>query len=914
MKWIKNSLAAPVFPGNEWKTNHARLIGISLLVQIVLASLIFLSNLLGGQMHLRVLFIDGLFFAAGVFLFVWLRLGKVELVGISGIALNLALLTVGLVSLGTIRDPSAAVYIPVIIMAGYLFGLPGAIVTTVVSSVAVIGVGVAETWGLLGPADYTVTATQWLVYSFIFAFSGYLVLTSIDSTQNALRRADNELGERLVAEDALRFSERKFRSIIEQSLDGILMIDGSGRITIWNRAMYELMGKKADDMVGQLVWDVDLPLLPAGQVAAADYQQLLQKISMFGEAGQRAIAKTIVQEEVTLANGVKKHIEYSVFSIEVHDQFWIGCTLRDITDRARLEARVSESEKRWQFALEGLGEGVWDYDYVNNRVYLSPQWAAMLGYDQTELGQDGGVFMHLVHPDDYERIEAENQLISNGKLPEFEREVRLRCKNGIYRWILTRGKIMEWTADGRPARGIGRHRDITEEKQIQAELRNREQNLLAMQERERLAREIHDGLGQALGYLTVQAQATVVQIQKQQYEVAQANLQRMAQLANETLNDLRNYILDLRLPAAQPVSFQQTLETLLDKFTEECGILTRLSYPVDMPGQVFAPAVEEQVLRIAKEALVNIRKHAEAHYIQVIVSATPETVQLIIADDGRGFSTATLLADASATYHFGLSIMRERAEQIGGRIEVRTAQGKGTQVILFVPNLMVEKGGCNENVGLEDLRVLLVDDHPLFLEGLHNLLSARGVTVVGTAENGLQALDQARALHPSAIVMDVQMPEMNGVQATKLIKTELPEIKIVMLTVSESEDDLYEALRNGASGYLLKSLEANEFCQYLLDVVNGESPLPPNLASRLVAEFGVPDIRIPTRRTDRQLSPQQWQILNLVAEGLIYKQVAQRLSLSEKTIKYHMGQIIEHLHLETREQAIAYVRRVNQAR
>ncbi len=108
------------------------------------------------------------------------------------------------------------------------------------------------------------------------------------------------------------------------------------------------------------------------------------------------------------------------------------------------------------------------------------------------------------------------------------------------------------------------------------------------------------------------------------------------------------------------------------------------------------------------------------------------------------------------------------------------------------------------------MKVLLVDDHALFLEGIRNLLLARGIEVVGTAGDGLQALERARALRPDVILMDVQMPRCDGLAATRLIKAELPDVKIVMLTVSEEDENLFEAVKSGASGYLLKSLDAHD--------------------------------------------------------------------------------------------------------
>jgi len=208
------------------------------------------------------------------------------------------------------------------------------------------------------------------------------------------------------------------------------------------------------------------------------------------------------------------------------------------------------------------------------------------------------------------------------------------------------------------------------------------------------------------------------------------------------------------------------------------------------------------------------------------------------------------------------------------------------------------------------MRVLLVDDHPLFAEGLQNLLVARGVEVVGTARDGWEALEKARALRPDVILMDVHMPGCDGLQATRVIKAEMPEIKVVMLTVSETDQDLFEAVKAGASGYLLKSLNADAFFRLLSDLVRGEAALSPGMASRVLEAYREASAELAQIEDSLQgLSPRQVEVLSLVAQGLTYKEVGAELSLSERTIKYHMAQILEQLHLESRAQAIAWAAR-----
>jgi two-component system NarL family response regulator len=137
----------------------------------------------------------------------------------------------------------------------------------------------------------------------------------------------------------------------------------------------------------------------------------------------------------------------------------------------------------------------------------------------------------------------------------------------------------------------------------------------------------------------------------------------------------------------------------------------------------------------------------------------------------------------------------------------------------------------------KDMRILLADDHPLFLEGLKNLLSIRGIEVVGTARDGIDVLEKARALKPDVILMDIQMPNLDGLAATRVLKAEQPNVRIVMLTMSENDADLFEAIKSGASGYLLKTEETEKFFEILSEVMRGEAPLSRGIAGRVLQEF-----------------------------------------------------------------------------
>ncbi len=220
------------------------------------------------------------------------------------------------------------------------------------------------------------------------------------------------------------------------------------------------------------------------------------------------------------------------------------------------------------------------------------------------------------------------------------------------------------------------------------------------------------------------------------------------------------------------------------------------------------------------------------------------------------------------------------------------------------------------------MRVLLVDDHRLVIEGISSLLAVYGIEVVGIANDGLEAMAMSKELGPDLILMDIRMPRCDGLSATRLIKTVQPRIKIVMLTTSTEDQDLFEAVKSGACGYLLKSMSPEAFIEALHNAEQGIPPFSPGLAARLLDEFArlsqAAETALPSKQPalaepatqkrlgEEGLTERQAEVLQLVALGLTYKEVGERLSLSEHTVRFHMVKIMDRLHLYNRTQVLAY--------
>jgi DNA-binding NarL/FixJ family response regulator len=205
------------------------------------------------------------------------------------------------------------------------------------------------------------------------------------------------------------------------------------------------------------------------------------------------------------------------------------------------------------------------------------------------------------------------------------------------------------------------------------------------------------------------------------------------------------------------------------------------------------------------------------------------------------------------------------------------------------------------------MKILIADDHALFRDSLRSLLEAHGLEVVGEARNGREAVDLARKLKPEVVLMDLSMPELDGLSATRLISADQPEVKVVVLTASDEDSKLFEAIKSGAQGYLLKNLESEDFFSLLEGVNRGEPALTPALARKLLQEFARPAQPQATQHDPDALTDREREVLELLVNGVTSnRKLAKQLGVSENTVKFHVRNILDKLHLHNRAQVVSY--------
>ena len=424
-----------------------------------------------------------------------------------------------------------------------------------------------------------------------------------------------------------------------------------------------------------------------------------------------------------------------------------------------------------------------------------------------------------------------------------------------------------------------------------ARLVERARELAASDERNRLAREIHDSLAQSLIAVSMELDA-IQQLAADDPSRVIGLVGHARDLAHRAVEEARHAIWRLR-PA--PLERQSLAEALAAEVRslEQGGAVEQSDCTIQGEPRPLAPEVDAALFRIAQEALSNVRKHARARRARVVLAYGEHSVRLLVEDDGRGFEPGSHAPGLDGG--FGLGGISQRAALIGADLEIDASPGWGTRVRVFVPNAPTAKP-----IEATDLiRVVLADDHVLVRQGVRRMIDAMpGVVLVSEAGNGSEAIAQALDLAPHVVLMDVNMPGIDGLEAIRRIHAQLLSVGVIVLSTTAPDDVVLEAVRAGARGYLLKDVGIDELRAAIQTVAAGGSYFAPAVAAKLAG--GVHRGGSAAER----LTPRELAVLRRLATGAPNKEIAAALSISENTVESHLRSIYGKLEVRSRTEAL----------
>ena len=518
--------------------------------------------------------------------------------------------------------------------------------------------------------------------------------------------------------------------------------------------------------------------------------------------------------------------------------------------RQRAE-QVAEQEERLRFATDGAGMGTWDVDLRTGRVVWNRQNALLLGYDSNTVQASTKHWWAIVHEDDRPSVrQALKNARNSGALYQAEHRIR-RADTGELRWLAPYGRI-HYNGAGRATRFVGVTFDITERKHAEMQrqewtkelerrvnertkelvrthdrLRGLAQDLTLTEQRERqrIAGELHDYLAQMLVVTRLKMNHASQMITP---HAACNVLQEADQLIDQSLTYTRTVVAELMPPTLRQFGLAAGLRWLGERM-EQQGLVVHVDVPAVTP-----PLSEDHttmLFQCVRELLFNVLKHSGTDRASVTMTEDGQgKLEIVVHDDGVGCDPVAIRESRADT--FGLFSIRERMEAIDGWMELQSHPGAGTTVTLGVtvgadrPDVQGGDSGDQSAVAAQPagtvpvnaqpavvsrpVRVLLVDDHAMVRQGLRSILDGYpNLDIIAEAGDGEEAITLARLLKPDLIVMDVNMPRLDGIEATRRIREELPSTHVVGLSVNEAEHIVKSMRAAGASAFLTKESAAD---------------------------------------------------------------------------------------------------------
>jgi len=524
-------------------------------------------------------------------------------------------------------------------------------------------------------------------------------------------------------------------------------------------------------------------------------------------------------------------------------------------ERQRATARIQQLEERWQFALEGSGEGVWDWNAHNNEVFFSRQWKAILGFDEGDIVGDFVAWRKRIHPQDRERCRADLQRHFRGEARVYQSEHRVQCKDGSYKWVLDRGKVVSWSEDGKPARVIGTYADIGDRKEVEKSLLDSKKaaEAAAVAKSRFLATMSHEIRTPMNGVIGMAQLLQETQLNSEQREYLDSILSSgniLVSIINDIL-DFTRLDADSVKVAAQPFDLEQLCRESLSSLAGNS--LDRqlefvLDYDADSPRVFIGDA--GHLRQVLINLLGNAIKFTEQGHIHLRVhekgpaESAGRLIRIEVQDTGIGIAPDQserlfeefTQADSTTTRQYGgtglgLAISRKLVLLMGGDIGVESEPGEGSTfwvelALEQVDEQRIEPADTDVKSILEvaplsfDAHVLVVEDILPNLLITRKLLQGMGVRV-DVAVNGQEALQAIEHQRFDLVLMDCRMPVMDGYEATREIRerekneNNARPLPVIALTANASTEDREKCQACGMDEVITKPFQRKDLVECL---------------------------------------------------------------------------------------------------
>ncbi len=648
-----------------------------------------------------------------------------------------------------------------------------------------------------------------------------------------------DITERKAAGDELQRQRSMTKAVLDSALDAVIVIDAAGHVVLWNPAAERMFGRSSKDVLGQRL---DLLIIPTRNIEA--FQRILDHLHRDDAAG---LPGATVSERAIRSDGVEFPIEFSIAPVHLSGSFYAVGVIRDISQREQVMQALQESDERWQFALEGSGDGVFDWRADTNRTYWSPRAKAMLGYAYDAAGENGNEWEMIVHADDKARVDDEISSHLAGKAPAYSSEHRVRCKDGDYKWILGRGKVVKRDGRGHALRMIGTYSDITDRKNAEAEREKLYAKFLHSQKMESVGRlaggiahDFNNHLTVINGYSSLLLRGLPQgHPMRDALEQVSSSGERAAALVRQllafsrkdkperTLLNVNELVLSmekslLRL-VGEDIRVITLLQSSLDQILADRHHLEQVLMNLVVNGRDAMPDGGVLYIETERQWLDGTCAHcgspvAPGYYIGITVRDTGTGIEESVRE--RLFEPFFTTKDVGKGTGLGLSVVEGVVVENGGHLKVDSTVGKGTSFHIYFP---VATGVVESKTAPSDYElhnsgtILLVEDELEVRRLMTEVLEGYGHHVVPAA-SGAEALSRLESTRFDLLITDVKMPVMSGLELAARVAREWPQTRL--LFVSGYSDETLGV--PGDAMILRKPLDLDQFSTRVRELLRKE--------------------------------------------------------------------------------------------